>query len=72
MMHIATDFKKNVLHNEGPHGLRSVKKDGSCHCSNCTRAATNGCDKKRFVMETKSNIGEITVIPLLLPCILGC
>jgi len=72
MMHIVTDSEKNVLHEERSHGLRSVKKDGSCHCNNCRHPNENGCDKKRFVMETKSKIGEITVIPLLLPCIRGC
>jgi len=72
-MHVVTDSEKFI-----PHAVESNNKQvlENSACGNCDKGRNvngkNSCDKKVIVMETKSNFGEVTVIPLLLPCIRGC
>jgi len=70
MMHIVTDFEKNVLQDE-PR-IYTEEKYSSCNCKDCRPGIGITCRYKKFTMKTNSNIGEITVIPLLLPFIRGC
>lgn len=72
MMHIVTDSEKYNTRTAQSNQKEVLENSDCRNCGKCHNVNENSCDKKVIVMETKRNFGEITVIPLLLPCIRGC